>query len=71
MLEYLIHSLTKKEFERVVKTLRRKKIEFYYRGRNSKEGTFLIYEKSEMVENLLKMWCRKYGTKVYKLKEWG
>ena len=70
MLEYLIHSLNKKEFERVARRLRARKIEFYYRGRNSEEGTFLIYEKSEEVENLLQMWCSKYGTKVYKLKEW-
>ena len=65
MIEYIVLTRSDTEFRRVKRSLENKKVDFHTRNKN-----FLIYEKSEEVENLLKMWCRKYGTKVYKLKEW-
>lgn len=64
-IKFILHSLDKKEIERVGRLFRKKSIEYYFRN-----GAFLIYEDGEKVENILKRWVLKYESRVYKLKEW-
>jgi len=65
MIEYIILTNNETEFRRIKRTLDNKKVDYSTRNKS-----FLVYQNDDEVKNVLKMWCRKYSSKVYVLKEW-